>query len=79
VVGRASNSTYGAPNMTRFPPTQSRQQGIFVLLIYGSGNSPLVASDDGAVRVILNDGFRWYSFTGNGSDGDGDGRVSSSK
>jgi hypothetical protein len=51
----SSSSDYGALNVTRFLPTQSRSREELILQTYGEGNGPLEVGDDGTARSIFND------------------------
>jgi hypothetical protein len=55
-AGRAPSLGYGAPNVTRFSPMQSRRQGVSVLLTYGGGNGPRVAGGGNTLRSMVGDG-----------------------
>jgi hypothetical protein len=78
----SSSSGYGALNVTRFLPTQSRSREELILQTYGEGNGPLEVGDDGTTRSIFNDdgGDVQLRFGSNvGSDGGGAGGGSTSK
>jgi hypothetical protein len=83
VGGRESSSSgYRALNVTRFLPTRSRSREDLVLQTYSEENSPLEAGDNGATRLVSNDGgggVQQHSSSNVGSNSGGMGRGSSSK
>jgi hypothetical protein len=54
--GRAPSLGYEAPNVTRFSPTQSRRQGVSVLLTYGGGNGTREAGGGNTLQSMVGDG-----------------------